>query len=78
LPGEGHEGTPCIPCGGVIAFSINYQTATFRARRSADYDLDFDLDDAQVRERIAEGEAFLKAATSYPERKNAEDTASRD
>ena len=39
----------------------------FRARQSADYDLDFDLDDVEVRELIAEGEAFLDAATSYLE-----------
>ena len=50
----------------------------FRARQSADYDLDFDLDDVEVRELIAEGEAFLDAATSYLERKNAEDVVGRD
>jgi hypothetical protein len=37
--------------------------------------LDSDLDDAEL---IAEGEAFLEAATSYLERKNAEDAAGRD
>jgi hypothetical protein len=52
--------------------------AASRARQSADYDLDSDQDDAEVRELIAEGEAFLEAATSYLERKNAEDAAGRD
>ncbi len=50
----------------------------FRARQSADYDLDFDLDEVEVRELIAEDEAFLYAATSYLERKNTEDSVGRD
>lgn len=43
----------------------------FRARQSADYDLDFELDDAEVRGMIAEGETFLEAARNYLEHKNA-------
>ena len=50
---------------------------SFRARQSADYDMDFDLDDAQVREMIAEGERFLGTARDYLERKDTEDTAGR-
>lgn len=47
----------------------------FRARQSADYDMDFDLDDAEVREMIVEGEASLGAANGYLERKDKEDPA---
>jgi uncharacterized protein (UPF0332 family) len=50
----------------------------FRARQSADYDLEFDLDDAEVRKIIAEGETFLEAATSHLVRKTAEDATGRD
>jgi uncharacterized protein (UPF0332 family) len=50
----------------------------FRAWQSADYDLDFNLDDVEVRELIAEGEAFLDAATSYLERSNTEDIVGQD
>ena len=51
---------------------------SFRARQSADYDMDFDLDDGEVREMIVEGEAFLEAANHYLERKDKEDTAGQE
>jgi uncharacterized protein (UPF0332 family) len=51
---------------------------TYRARQSADYDMDFDLDDAEVREMIGEGRVFLGAARDYLERKDAEDTAGQE
>ena len=38
---------------------------TFIARQSADYDTDFDLGDADVREMIREGRAFLDAAREH-------------
>ena len=48
---------------------------SFRARQSADYDLDFDLEDAEVRGMIVEGEAFLDAARDYLEHENAKGIA---
>ena len=45
---------------------------SFRARQTADYDLDFDVNDADVRKMIVEGEAFLGAARDYLEHKNTE------
>ncbi len=51
---------------------------SFRARQSADYGMDFDLDDAEVHEMIVEGETFLHAARDYLERKGTEDTAERE
>jgi uncharacterized protein (UPF0332 family) len=51
---------------------------SFQARQSADYDMDFDLDDAEVREMIVEGEAFLGTAKDYLERKDKGDTARQE
>jgi uncharacterized protein (UPF0332 family) len=44
---------------------------SFRARQSADYDMDFDLDDAEVHEMIEEGKEFPAVATYYLGRKGA-------
>lgn len=45
---------------------------SFRARQSADYALNFDLAQAEVREMIVEGRAFRDAANDYLESKIAE------
>ena len=50
---------------------------SFRARQSADYDTDFDLDDAEVREMIGVM-ARGRAARRYLELKHAEDDAEQE
>jgi uncharacterized protein (UPF0332 family) len=51
---------------------------SFRARQSADYDTDFDLDDAEVRDMIGEGKTLLGTARRYLELKHAEDNAEQE
>lgn len=47
---------------------------SFAARQSADYDINSEFSDAEVRETIEEGRDFLDAATNYLEREEREGT----